>query len=50
MPKRIIPLTDIKVRNAKPKDGAYNLFDGSDLFLLVIQWGQTAVLISMPEL
>lgn len=35
MPKRILPLTDIQVKNAKPKDKDYKLFDGGGLFLLV---------------
>ena len=39
MPKRINPLTDTKVRNAKPKEGAYKLFDGGGLFLLVTPSG-----------
>ncbi len=34
MPKRIKPLTDTKVRNAKPLEKEYKLFDGGGLFLL----------------
>ncbi|PLX94056.1 MAG: integrase [Desulfuromonas sp.] len=34
-----MPLTDIKVRNAKPKDKDYKLFDGDGLFLLVNKRG-----------
>ena len=29
------PLTDMVVRNAKPKSSPYKLFDGGGLFLLV---------------
>jgi integrase len=35
MPKRITPLSEIQVRNAKPKDHEYKLMDGYGLFLLV---------------
>ena len=35
MPKRIIPLSEVKVRNAKPQKYEYKLFDGGGLFLLV---------------
>ena len=36
MPKLVTPLTDIQVRNAKPKDKAYKLADGAGMYLLVI--------------
>jgi len=39
MPKRIAPLTDAKVRNAKPAEKALKLFDGNGLFLLVTPTG-----------
>lgn len=39
MPKRIAPLTDTKVRNAKPGEKEYKLFDGGGLFLLVTTGG-----------
>jgi integrase len=39
MPKRILPLTDIKVRNAKPKEREYRLFDGGGLYLLITPSG-----------
>jgi hypothetical protein len=32
MPKRIVPLTDMKVQKAKPKDKPVSLFDGGGLF------------------
>lgn len=35
MPKRIPPLTELKVRNAKPKVREYKLFDGYGLQLAV---------------
>lgn len=35
MPKRITPLSEVTVRNAKPKDKDYKLMDGFGLFLLV---------------
>ncbi len=34
MPKRIIPLTDMKVQKAKAKDKPVSLFDGGGLYLL----------------
>ena len=39
MPKRIAPLSDIQVRNAKPKEQDYKLPDGYGLFLLVTPTG-----------
>jgi len=39
MPKRITPLSEVKVRNSKPQDNAYKLFDGGGLFLLVTPAG-----------
>jgi len=35
MPKRITPLSEIQIRNAKPKAKEYKLMDGFGLFLLV---------------
>ncbi|MFZ6751523.1 Arm DNA-binding domain-containing protein [Undibacterium sp. Ren11W] len=35
MPKLAIPLTDIQVRTAKPKDKAHKLADGGGMYLLV---------------
>src|ERR1700674_2004042 len=35
MPKRIQPLTDVQVRNAKPKEKDFKLPDGYGLYLLV---------------
>ena len=39
MPKRIIPLTDMKVQKAKPQDKPVSLFDGGGLYLLVTPSG-----------
>jgi integrase len=39
MPKKIIPLSDVKVRNAKPKDRDYKIADGGGLYLLVSSSG-----------
>ena len=39
MPKRIVPLTDMKVQKAKSKDKPVTLFDGGGLFLLVTPSG-----------
>lgn len=39
MPKRILELTDVQVRNAKPKDQPYKLADGKGLYLLVTPTG-----------
>lgn len=35
MPKKIKPLTEIKVRSAKPKEKAYKLFEGDGLYLFI---------------
>lgn len=39
MPKRIIPLSDMKVQRTKAKDKSFALFDGGGLFLLVTPSG-----------
>jgi integrase len=39
MPKRIVPLSEVKIRNAKPRENEYKLFDGNGLFLLVTPSG-----------
>jgi len=39
MPKRITPLTDLQIRNAKPKEKEYKLADGGGLYLLVTPTG-----------
>lgn len=39
MPKRIAPLTDVKVRTIKPSSKEVKLFDGGGLFLLVTPTG-----------
>ena len=39
MPKRVIPLTDVQVKNAKPKEKDYKLADGFGLVLLVKKTG-----------
>lgn len=38
MPKRIVPLSDIQVSKAKPKDIDYRIADGGGLFLLITYW------------
>jgi integrase len=39
MPKRIIPLSDMKIQKAKSKDKNVTLFDGGGLFLMVTPTG-----------
>jgi hypothetical protein len=39
MPKRIIPLSDMKIQKVKAKDKPITLFDGGGLFLLVTPSG-----------
>lgn len=39
MPKRVVPLTDVQLKNAKPKDKDYKLADGYGLVLLVKKTG-----------
>lgn len=39
MPKRIIPLTDMKVQKAKPQDRPVSLFDGGGLYILITSTG-----------
>lgn len=39
MPKRIAPLSDTQVKNTKPRERDFKLFDGGGLFLLVTSGG-----------
>jgi len=39
MPKRIIPLTDMKIQKTKPQEKSISLFDGGGLYLLVTPSG-----------
>jgi len=39
MPKRVLPLTDVQVKNAKPQVKEYKLADGGGLYLLVTPTG-----------
>jgi hypothetical protein len=39
MPKSIAPLTDIQIRNAKPRDKSYKLSDGAGMYLEVMPTG-----------
>jgi hypothetical protein len=39
MPKLVLPLSDIQLRNAKPKDKSYKLADGGGLYLEVMPNG-----------
>lgn len=39
MPRKVMPLTDVKVRNAKAKPKEFTLSDGDNLFLLVTPTG-----------
>ena len=50
MPKLVIPLTDVQVRNAKPKEKAYKLSDGSDLYLKIMPTGSKLWCMSIPDL
>ena len=39
MPKRVMPLTDLKVKTAKPKASNYKLTDGGGLYFFVTPSG-----------
>ena len=39
MPKRVSPLSQLKILNAKPRDKAYKLADGGGLYLEVMPSG-----------
>ena len=39
MPRQIVPLSDIKIKNAKPSASNQKLFDGGGLFLLITPTG-----------
>lgn len=40
MPRTVEPLTDTKIRNAKPRDKAYKVFDGGGLYIEVMPDGR----------
>lgn len=40
MPRKVEPLSDTKVRNAKPRERAYKLFDGGGLYVEVMPDGR----------
>ena len=39
MPKRISPLSEIQIRNAKPKEKEFKVYDGGGLYLVVSPTG-----------
>jgi hypothetical protein len=39
MPKLVLPLTDAKIKNAKPREKTYKLSDGGGLYLEVTPVG-----------
>ena len=39
MPKRITPISEMKIRTAKPKEAEYKIFDGGGLYLTVTPTG-----------
>ena len=39
MPRRVMPLTDLQVKNARPKEKDYKLSDGGGLYLLITPSG-----------
>ncbi|CAN5765509.1 hypothetical protein BH11PSE12_BH11PSE12_34020 [soil metagenome] len=39
MPKLVIPLAEVQVQSAKPKDKSYKLFDGGGLYLEIMTTG-----------
>ncbi len=40
MPRTVEPLTDTKIRNAKPRDKAYKVFDGGGLYIEIMPDGR----------
>jgi hypothetical protein len=39
MPRRVLPLTDVQIRNAKPRDKPYSLTDGHGLYIEIMPTG-----------
>ena len=39
MPKLVLPLTDVKIKNAKPREKTYKLSDGGGLYLEITPVG-----------
>lgn len=39
MPKLVAPLTDLQVKNAKPKDKPYKMYDGGGMYIEVMPTG-----------
>ena len=39
MPRAVFPLTDIKIKNSKPSEKSYKLFDGGGLYVEITPSG-----------
>ena len=39
MPKKVIPITDTQIKNAKPQSKDYPIYDGNGLLLLIKSTG-----------
>ena len=48
MPKKILPLSDVQIRNAKPREKEYTMFDGNGLFLLIAAAKHTKDGVALP--
>ena len=50
MPKKILPLSDVQIHNAKPREKEYTMFDGNGLFLLIAAAKYTKDGVALPKL
>jgi integrase len=49
MPRRVIPLTDVQIRNAKPRDKPYALTDGHGLYVEIMPTGSKLWRMKFPQ-
>ena len=49
MPKRVIQLSDVQVKNARPRKKDYKLSDGRGLYLLVVSEGRQILAFPIPD-
>lgn len=49
MPRRVLPLTDVQIRNAKPRDKPYSLTDGHGLYIEIMPTGSKLWRMKFPQ-
>ena len=49
MPRRVLPLTDVQIRNAKPREKTYSLTDGHGLYIEIMPSGSKLWRMKFPQ-